>query len=475
MLSLIVSILYGILVLTIAVVVMAENRNPIKAIAWVIVVLLVPVVGIGFYFLFGQDLRHVNMIHRKVYHRLSSLPYSFGEHTNRELIEKIPSTYHPLVHLCKEISNAPLLPVEHADLFVRGKEKFETLLQDIEQATHHIHLEYYAFDSDELGVRFASLLVRKAREGVKVRILYDDVGSWKTKKKFLNRLRDSGIQIYPFMKVVFPFFTSKVNYRNHRKITIIDGKVGYIGGMNIANRYYKGNELGPWRDTHVRITGAAVSELQSSFLIDWYLVTRRVVYFHDYFLPQLLDTTQETIPMQLVLGTPFGAWRSIEQTFISMILRASRSVYIETPYFLPTPTLSHALTIAALGGIDVRLILPKRGDSLATQYASLSYIEELLLAGVKVYLYEKGFLHSKVLTIDGQLSFIGSANMDFRSFEHNFESSALFYSAEFTGRVNKTFFEDLACSQDLALSSWSKRSRGQKLKESFFRLFSPLL
>ncbi|MDO4723003.1 cardiolipin synthase [Porphyromonas circumdentaria] len=475
MLSLILSILYGIIVLTIAIVVIAENRNPIKAISWVVVVLLVPIVGIVFYFLFGQDLRHVSMIHRKVYHRLSSLPYSFGEHTDRELIEQIPVAYHPLVQLCKSISNAPLLPVDEATLFVRGRDKFESLLRDIEQASHHIHLEYYAFDSDELGERFASLLIKKAKEGVKVRVLYDDVGSWKTKGRFLRRLRDNGIQIYPFMKVVFPFFTSKVNYRNHRKLTIIDGRIGYIGGMNIANRYYKGNELGPWRDTHVRITGPAVSELQSSFLIDWYLVTRRVVYFHDYFLPEILKMGNRTIPMQLVLGTPFGAWRSIEQAVIGMILRASHSVYIETPYFLPTATLNHALTIAALGGLDVRLILPGKGDSLPTQYASLSYIEELLMAGVKVYLYKDGFLHSKLLTIDNELSFIGSANMDFRSFEHNFESTALFYSDEFAERVNANFFDDLARSEELDFTTWSQRSRIQKLKESFFRLFSPLL
>lgn len=475
MLSTLLSILYGILVLTIAIVVIAENRNPIKAISWVVVVLAVPIIGIVFYFFLGQDLRHVHMIHRKVFRRLSSLPYSFGKIANRELLAQIPPTFHPLTHLVKRVSSAPLLPAEKIDLFVWGRDKFDSLWEDIAQAQHHVHLEYYAFDSDELGERFASLLIKKAQEGVKVRILYDDVGSWKTKKKFINRLRTNGVQIHPFMKVVFPFFSSKVNYRNHRKLAIIDGKIGYIGGMNIANRYYKGNRLGPWRDTHVRIFGTAVSELQSAFLIDWYLVTRRVVYFHDYFHSDMVTASPHATPMQLVLGTPFGAWRSIEQTVVSMILRASHSVYIETPYFLPTPELSNAITVAALGGIDVQLILPGKGDSLPTQYASFSYIEDLLSAGVKVHFYQKGFLHSKILTIDGELSLIGSANMDFRSFEHNFESTALFYGKEFTGIVNQSFREDLANSEEVLLASWKKRSRQKKLKESFFRLFSPLL
>lgn len=475
MLSIIFTTLYMLVAIAIAAIVILENRNPIKAISWVVVVLSIPAIGILLYFLLGQDMRRVKLIHRKVYKRISKIPYFFEEYYTKAISPQLSPRWETVANLCKRISNAPLLPAENVTIFTTGKEKFDALIDDITHAKHHIHLEYYTLESDQLGHTIADLLIAKVREGVKVRILYDDVGSWKTKKGYLSRLRNGGVQIYPFMEVVLPFFSSKVNYRNHRKIAVIDGGIGYVGGMNIADRYYQGNELGAWRDTHLRLQGAAVSELQSAFLIDWYLVTRRVAYFHDYFAPPQTPISENGIPMQLVLGAPIGKWRSIEQSIISMILHAQKSVFIETPYFLPTPLLNQALSIAALSGIDVRLIVPKKGDSKSVQYASFSYLEELLSAGVKIYLYQEGFLHSKLLTIDEDVCCIGSANMDFRSFEHNFECTAVFYNQSMTQQMNAIFEEDILRSEPVSLSRWKQRPRRQKNFESVMRLFSPLL
>lgn len=474
----IISALYLFLVISIMVVIIGENRNPLKAIPWLLVVLFVPVIGVILYIFFGEDLRHVYLINRKVYKRLSIIPTELAKR-NEGLFEVDADN---TVRLLEKNSASPLLGYDSVQIFTIGKSKFDRLKQDIANAKDHIHLQYYAFNDDELGQELAALLIHKAKEGVAVRILYDDVGSWGTKRAFWLRMRKEGVEVYAFMKVAFPILSSRANYRNHRKLVVIDSRVGYLGGMNIADRYAKGDSLGPWRDTHFRFTGDVLAEMESCFLLDWYLVTRRVVsnigtkYIAELNAPAKVPPTKgEALCMQLVKGAPNGMWRTIEQTMVALILRAKKKVCIETPYFLPTEPLNSAIMIASLSGVEVELLIPKKGDSFFVQKASLSYVDPLLEAGVKVYRYEKGFLHSKFLTVDGEISMVGSTNMDFRSLEHNFEIAAVIYDVAVANELNTVFKEDLRHSSAILLEQWRRRSRTKRFGESVMRLFSPLL
>ena len=472
----IISALYLFMVLSIMVVIIGENRNPLKALPWLLVVLFVPVVGVILYIFFGEDLRHTYLINRKVYRRLSIVPNELSERELHHMNSEADST----MKLVQNNSNSPLLSYQSIEIFTDGANKFARLKADLVAAKEYIHLQYYAFEDDELGTEIAKILIAKAHEGVAVRILYDDVGSWSTKRTFWMRMRKEGVQVYPFMRVIFPILSSRVNYRNHRKLVIIDSRIGYIGGMNIADRYVKGDNLGTWRDTHFRITGAALAELDSSFLMDWYLVTRRVVSnISQKYLRMFAETSalqvREQPRLQLVKGTPTGVWRTIEQSMIALMMRATRLIRIETPYFLPTGPLSSAISVAALSGVEVEIIIPERGDSSLVQAASHSYVDALLDAGVKVYQYGKGFLHSKFITVDNEVSMIGSTNMDFRSLEHNFEIAAILYDAETAQALNRIFDEDRAESRLVLKESWRKRSRIKRFSESVSRLFSPLL
>lgn len=466
--------IYWLIVLSIVLVIIAENRKPLKALPWILVIVLVPVLGIVLYIFFGEDLRHTYIMHKKVYSRIANAPSIFQD---RLLLEQPKEGYStPLRKLVKATGNSALLSFSDLCIFTNGPDKFKVLLEDLAKAKHHIHIQYYAFANDEIGNKIANVLIERALQGVRVRIIYDDVGSWSTKRHFWKRLRKAGIEVHPFMKVVFPFLSSRVNYRNHRKVVVIDGTVGYIGGMNIADRYYKGNELGVWRDTHFRIKGNGLYLLQSSFLLDWNVVSRRVVNMGEYF--PLLPKTEasETLPlMQVIAGAPIGEWRTIEQAIISLFLRARSSITIETPYFLPTNTLLDAITLAALSGIEVRLIIPGKSDVQYVQTAALSYLSELLEAGVKVYFYKGGFLHSKFITIDGEIAFAGSANLDFRSLEHNFEIVSIFYDRKTTSKLEAIFEQDIALSEPVDPKRWEKRPRLQRFIESVMRLFSPLL
>ena len=287
-------------------------------------------------------------------------------------------------------------------------------------------------------------------------------------------MRVAGIQVYAFMRVAFPLLSTTVNYRNHRKIVVIDGSVGYVGGMNFAQRYLTGTELGMWRDTHFRLTGVAVAGLQGSFLVDWYAVSRKVVNMDRYFDPSVLPN-EYSPSVQFVQGGPISHWRTLEQAIIYMISRASERICIQTPYFLPTENLNNAIITSALAGVEVELMLPERTDSRLTTFAANSYLSQLLEAGVKIYQYREGFLHSKLLMVDDRIASIGSANMDFRSLEHNFEISGFVYDPGITKRLTTLFDQDKSACHLLTREEWEKRGRLVRFSESVMRLFAPLL
>lgn len=460
--------IYSLTILGIVLVIITDNRNPLKTLPWIIVLLLVPGVGLVFYFFFGQNLSKQRIISRRTRKRIT-MQLEEGEPFGTP---GIPEKYLPLSELLSNTIHSVPLHGSRIEAYTDGVSKMEALLAEIARARHHIHIQYYIFNDDETGRSLRDALAAKAREGVEVRILYDDVGSAKAKKTFFTQMRGMGIEVYAFLHVKFPFFTSKVNYRNHRKIAVIDGRVGFIGGMNIADRYVRGTGWGTWRDTHFRIEGSGAAGLQASFLSDWSATTKCHISGPEYYPPaeQFTDNT-----LQIVPSGPFGKWRTLLQADSYAIARASRRVWIQTPYYLPSDVLNMALQEAALAGIDVHLMLPARSDSKVVDLATHSFLDDMMKAGVKISFYTPGFLHSKLLIIDDVLTVIGSANMDFRSFEHNFEVNAFVYDPEFASRMAGVFENDLAHCHPLTAAEWFRRPRSRRVAESFMRVFSPLL
>ncbi len=465
LIRLIFQLVYFITALGIVFVVISENRNPLKTISWVLLLLLFPVGGIIIYYFFGQDARKIRIISKKSYRLLkkrSRNQLTLSDDADNAL------EYRFLAHLLNSNNDSALLKGSEIRIFTDGKNKFDTLIADLEQAQHHIHFQYYIFLDDTIGQTIKNLLIKKAREGVKIRVLFDDAANWKVKNKFYEEMLEAGIELTPFLKVHFPLFTSRVNYRNHRKIVVIDGKTGYIGGMNIADRYLQPG----WRDTHLRVKGRGVLGMQSAFLIDWYSSGKELLNDPVYF-PQLPVLTENLI--QIATGGPMNPWRTLLQATIHIIAGAKQYIYIQTPYFLPTEGLIQALQSAALGGIDVRLMVPAHSDTRFVGTAAHSYFEEMMKAGVKIYALKTAFLHAKVLVSDDFLTVTGSANMDFRSFEHNFEVNAYIYDPLIAKEMKKIFLTDQRNCSQILWKEWKKRPRLKKFQESLLRMFSPLL
>ena len=462
-------VLWAIIIGTILVIVM-DNRNPVKTMAWILVLIFLPVVGLALYIFFGRSRRHERIIGKKVYSHLLRKP--MAEYLAQPA-DALPAGHARLVALFRHVNQA--LPFEGNDVetYTSGTTFLQALLHELRQARRHIHLESYIFEDDAVGRLVRDELVEKARAGVEVRVIYDDVGCWHVPNRFFEQMREAGVDVRSFLKVRFPHFTNKVNYRNHRKIIVVDGRVGFVGGMNLAERYVRGFAWGCWRDTQARLRGKAVHGLQTAFLLDWYFVDRTLLTSAKYF-PKLDDAPGNAL-VQIVTSEPVGPWREIMQGLLMALASARRYFYIQTPYFLPTEPILTALQAAALSGVDVRLMLPARADSRLTHLASRSYLADVLRAGVKVYLYRPGFLHSKLMVSDDSLSTVGSTNVDFRSFEHNFEVNAFIYDTETALQMREIFLQDQRQCRQLSLRAWEKRPRRQKAAESIVRLLSPLL
>ncbi len=458
--------IYALSVVGCIVVIVTGNRNPLKTIPWVVVLLAAPGLGLFLYYFFGQDLRRERIISRRAYRRMV---FAFPSHVRREPAP-VPEHHAPLAALLGNLSHAYPYRTGRITPYDHGAAKMEALFEAIEGARHHIHILYYIICDDRTGRRLLEALVRKAREGVAVRVMYDDMGSRSVRRGFFDPLRKAGGEAYPFLPVHFPHFTGKFNYRNHRKIAVIDGRVGFLGGMNVADRYLDGPGWGVWRDLHFRIEGQGVYGLQEAFLIDWSVVG---AVDPEGLFPELKSPVGGTI--QIATGGPFGPWRSLLQGHLHAIANARRSIWIQTPYFLPSDALNSVLQAAALRGVEVRLMLPACSDSKIVDRAVHSFIDDMVRAGVQVSFFTAGFLHSKLLIVDDDLTVIGSANMDFRSFEHNFEVCGFVYDADFNAAMRRQFLRDREECLPLLPSQWFQRPRGQRFIESVFRMFSPLL
>jgi cardiolipin synthase len=468
-LILIVQIIYIFTVLSIVVVVISENRNPIKTVAWIMAVIFLPVIGIIWYLIFGQDVTKKHVISKRIYSRLKKRPLDeIG--AQEEFI--IPEDYISLITLLKNIDHSPLLGGNDVKIFTNGQDKFDSLFADIANAKKHIHVEYYALLDDEIGKKFQEALIEKAREGLEIRIIYDSFGSRKAKKNYYEEYRKAGIETEPFLKLAFPALTSRINYRNHRKIVVIDGRIGYVGGMNVADRYIHGFEWGCWRDTHARIEGKGVQGLQSAFLLDWYFVSQTLITSRKYFPPLEI---YGNIPMQIVESGPLKEENGIPFGILQAIYNAKKSIFIQTPYFLPPDAMIKALHAAAIRGVDVRIMLSERSDMQLVQLASRSYIQEMLENGAKIYFYKKGFLHSKLMVFDDSLTLVGSVNFDSRSLEQNFEIGAFIYDEETGKQARRIFIADQHDCEQIFLKNWIKRPSLERFFESCVRLFVPLL
>ena len=467
-------VLYVAVIVGIMLTVLMDNRQPAKTIAWVLVLLFVPVVGIVLYIFFGQNTRKMKLISGRSLDQLSKRSMlEFVEQRNL----RMPEYFSSLVRLFTNQSLSLPFKDNAVEFYTDGYQFFPALLQAIKGATNHIHLDTYIIADDPLGRLVSDALIAKAREGVEVRLIYDDVGCWRVPERFFDRMRQAGVKVRSFMPVRFPAFTSKVNYRNHRKVCVIDGTQGFIGGMNIALRYVKGLHGGtlPWRDTHMRLRGSVVYALQRAFLVDWYFVDRTLINDHRYYPPMPWHISNDSLA-QVVTSSPIAQWPDIMQGYVRILLEAKRYVYMETPYFLPTEPVLFAMRTAALAGVDVRLLIPRRSDAWLIQLARMSYVTETLEAGVKVRLYEKGFNHSKLLVADDQISTCGSTNIDFRSFENNFEANVFFYDRQTALRIKDIYMRDEDCSINFSEArELHHRPYMHRFVESLLRLLSPLL
>ena len=467
---------YVLLVVGTMVAILMDNRQPAKAMAWILVLTFMPVVGIVLYIFFGQNTRKERLISQQSLDHLTKRSMlEFAEQRNLTL----PSEHQTLIQLFINQSFALPFRDNEVDIYTNGHDFFLALLHAIGKARHHIHIDTYIIEDDPLGRLVADALIDRAREGIEVRLIYDDVGCWRVPSAFFERMRQAGIEVRSFMPVHFPAFTSKINYRNHRKLVVIDGRDAFVGGMNIAMRYVKGTPqrkrpVVPWRDTHLHVIGGAVNAVQRAFLVDWYFVDRTLISGKKYY--DSTPSPNNNCLAQLVTSHPTSPWPDIMQGYVRILLEAKHYVYMETPYFLPTEPILFAMRTAAIAGVDVRLMVPRHVDSKLVEWASRSYVMETLEAGVKVLVYTAGFNHTKLLVSDDSLSTCGSTNIDFRSFENNFESNIFFYDRDVALRFKQVFADDeRSCITIDELNESVRSPFLMRLWESLVRLLAPLL
>ena len=483
-LSITFTVLYGLTILTLIIVVLSENRNPIRSLAWVLALAFLPGVGLLFYLFFGRSMKGRHMISR--HNKRKLMRHHLSPPVDLNALD-LPPSRRQLVKMARQLCHAPLTLNNTIEVFTDGVAKFDSLKRDLRNARQSILLQYYIFQDDKLGNEIADILIERARAGVMVKVIYDHVGSFGASRAFFKRMKAAGIDTHPFFRVTFPQLANRINWRNHRKLVVIDGTIGYIGGMNIADRYLgtpipKGlkrrreekrrAEGGVWRDTHFRLTGDIVETLVYSFAIDWNFMKKTPRFVAPHCKP---SPHRNNVGVQMVASGPMEPYDNLSMMFLKAITCARRSVYIQTPYFLPTESLLRALEIAAMSQVDVRVMIPERSDSHMLQLASYSYVTQCLRAGIKVYFYEPGMLHAKVIVIDNDLVTAGSTNFDFRSLENNFECNLVVYDPAFNARMRDIFFTDLAHCRKITLTDWQRRPRLQRALESLVRLLAPIL
>ncbi len=459
-------------------IVVLEKKQPERTIAWLLVLILLPPIGLILYIFLGRNWK---------LHKLNDRISDDIQELIDPIIEKLPKkdkAFVPLIELLANNSDSPVFINNEIKFFIDGNEKFQALKEELLKAEHHIHLEYYIFKNDIIGNEIKDILIKKAGEGVKVRFIIDKLGAIKVPKTYVEEMRSMGIDVVVYSYFLAPLLraiNTQINFRNHRKIVVIDGKVGFTGGINIGDEYLGKSKMGYWRDTHMMIKGDFVLGLQAVFLDDFLTIQQatNTYLFYDQEFQKYFPVAQATkrkIPMQLVKSGPDSEYPAIMQGVLKMISVATDHIYITTPYFVPSEAIMDTLRIAALGGVDVRIIFPEQADHFVVNCASKSYLGDLMRSGVNVYFYDKNsFIHAKTMTIDGKICTVGTANMDRRSYELNYEINSVIYDEEATIELEEIFFQDLKKCRRFTLEEYEASGRLNSMIEGVTRIFSSLL
>ena len=460
---------YVLLVLASMAAVMLDNRQPVKTIAWLMVIFMIPVVGLLLYYFFGQNIRREHILSLKSRELLSHSEMSYYV---RHASYDVPPAYVPVMQMMKKISSSVPFPGNQLRFYSEGADFFIDLLKDIASAKHHIHLDFFIFNDDSIGRLVRDALIDAVKRGVMVRLIYDSVGCWTVSKRFFREMDENGIMVKSFQPVHFRRLSHRVNYRNHRKIVVVDGLTGYVGGMNVAERYVRGKDGKGWRDGHCRVQGAVVYGLQKLFLEDWYYAYGELINGGRYY-PEPLYFSSGVLA-QIVQAEPYTRWPNVQMACCLLIQKAQRHIQIQTPYFMPTEPLLEALQSAAISGVKVQIMVPLKPGGFWVTWGNESYFGDVLSAGAEIYAYQPGMLHSKVFLIDDDLCYIGSANLDFRSLMDTFESGIYVYDTAIAQKIKQQFDEDKKHCMRIDMSMWKTRNRRRRIIESFVRLFSPL-
>lgn len=480
---LIVEIVYIVILVLVCLRIIYETRSTTKTMSYVLLAIFFPVVGMIVYFSVG-----VNYRSRKIYSKKLTMDADMDKRLRETILERshrllqdgndVLKENKALAKLLLHDEVSPLTRYNSARILVNGEEKFPHLIDVLQDAKHHIHMEYYIYEPDNTGRKIADILKQKAREGVIVRLIYDDFGSRRIRRRMVAELRASGVQAMPFYKIKLIAFANRINYRNHRKIVVVDGREAFVGGINVNDRSINRHDDEPtyWRDTHLYLAGPVVRNLQYLFLGDWnFCADDNIELTREYF-PQLEDLkTSDDRYMQIASSGPDSESPTILYSILQAIMLADEEVLITTPYFIPGESLLNTLVIAAKGGVDVHILVPADGDSWFVNSAAQSYYLELVEAGVHIHRYKKGFVHAKTMVVDGEVTMIGTANMDIRSFDLNFEVNAIIYDEEIGAKMRKIFFEDAKYAELIDAQQWKNRPWYIHLGERVARLFSPLL
>lgn len=462
------------------IIVFFERRSPQAVWTWLLLLYFIPIVGFILYLIIGQDYHKNKMFKAKEIE--GELKYAVRRQEETIYYRQLKMTspalnrFRDLVLYNLEAGQAVLTDNNDIRIYTDGKEKFHALIEEMKRAKKYIHVQYYIIRNDEVWQDIEKVLIEKAHEGVEVRVLFDSMGCRTMHKRDWDRLKREGIRVAEFFPAILGQLQMRVNYRNHRKIVVIDGKVGFVGGFNVGREYIgKDEKFGYWRDTHLCIEGAAVTSLAVRFVLDWNYAAHENLFLEDHLFEIPQYDRHGFDPVQIISSGPDSQTKTIHDNYLHLIHSARNHVYIQTPYFIPDASILDALKIASRSGVDVRIMIPCKPDHPFVYWATYSYIGEMVAAGAKCYVYNNGFLHAKTLSIDGMVACVGTANMDIRSFGLNFEVNATIYSERTVQRLERAFENDMTKSTQVTRKIYEERNLLIRFKEQFSRLLSPLL
>ncbi len=472
-------IIYSVNFLIAFAIIFLERKNPSASLAWIMVLFMLPGFGILFYAFFSQHISRQKIFHLTDYEH-NVLNYNLEEQVesirtkNFHFINGEEKKWQDMILMHQTYAKSFLTQNNRIFLLTDGNHKFESLLADIKAARKSINIMYFIVKNDPVGHRLIDALTEKAEEGVDVRFLMDAIGCRQIRHSMLTDFKKAGGSYAYFFPPKFKFLNMKLNYRNHRKLVIIDGEIGYLGGYNIAREYLgQKKKFGYWRDTHLRLMGSCVQDMNARFILDWRFAKKEDISLESAYYGALPDMGETGI--QIVSSGPDSKDPEIKRGYLKMITSAKKNIFIQSPYFVPDSSIMESLKNAICSGVDVRIMIPDKPDHLFVYWATCFYVGDLLRSGARIFIYRNGFLHAKNICVDGEVASVGSANFDMRSFYLNFEINAFIYDAEEVYKLESIFEEDMADCEELTEEAYNSRPLKMKLKESFSRLLSDLL